>query len=116
MITHFHKGVLRVWHTAEPSPCAFMSLFHFTNQQVYKPVSEQTEPINTCKIDTVETRETFEINHVIMEHQFQAAQDGRIDSDVSFWSIIFLPVANDLIELIDKDLSKLFACDAYNVI
>jgi hypothetical protein len=32
---------------------------------------------------------------------FQAAQDGRIDSDVSFWSIIFLWVANDLIELID---------------
>jgi hypothetical protein len=47
-------------------------------------VSEQTAPINTCKIDTVETRETFEINHVIMGHCFQAAQDGRIDSDVSF--------------------------------
>jgi hypothetical protein len=27
--------------------------------------------------------ETFEINHVIMGHCFQAAQDGRIDSDVS---------------------------------
>jgi hypothetical protein len=50
-----------------------MSLFHFTNQQVSKPVSEQTAPINTCKIDTVETRETFEINHVIMGHCFQAA-------------------------------------------
>jgi hypothetical protein len=47
-------------------------------------MSEQTAPINTCKIDTVETRETFEINHVIMGHCFQAAQDGRIDSDVSF--------------------------------
>ena len=79
-------------------------------------MSEQTAPINICKIDTVETRETFEINHVIMGHCFQAAQDGRIDSDVSFWSIIFLWVANDLIELIDKDLSKLFVCDAYNVI
>jgi hypothetical protein len=55
-----------------------------TRQQVCKPVSEQREPINTCKIDTVETRETFEINHVIMGHCFQAAQDGRIDSDVSF--------------------------------
>jgi hypothetical protein len=50
---------------------------------------------------------------VIMGHCFQAAQDGRIDSDVSFWSIICLWVAN---ELIDKDLSKLFVCDAYNVI
>jgi hypothetical protein len=49
-----------------------------------KPVSEQRAPINTCKIDIVETRETFEINHVIMGHCFQAAQDGRIDSDVSF--------------------------------
>jgi hypothetical protein len=116
MIKHFHKGVLRVWHTAEPSPCAFMSQIHFTNQHVSKPVSEQTVPINTCKIDTVETRKTFEINHVIMGPCFQAAQDGRIDSDVSFWSIIFLWVANDLIELIDKDLSKLFVCDAYNVI
>ena len=76
-------------------------------------MSEHTAPINTYKIDTVETRETFEINHVVMGHCFQAAQDGRIDSDVSFWSIIFLWVANDLIELIDKDLSKLFVCDAY---
>jgi hypothetical protein len=32
----------------------------------------------------VETRETFEINHVVMGHCFQAAQDGIIDSDVSF--------------------------------
>ena len=115
MIKHFHKGVLRVWHTAEPSPCAFMSLFHFTNQQVCKPVSEQRAPINTCKIVAVETLETFEINHVIM-YCFQATQDGRIDLDVSFWSFIFLWVANDLIESIDKDLSKLFVCDAYNVI
>jgi hypothetical protein len=35
-------------------------------------------------IAAMETRETFEINHVVMGHCFQAAQDGRIDSDVSF--------------------------------
>jgi hypothetical protein len=56
------------------------------------------------------------MNQVIMGRCFQAAQDGRIDSDVSFWSIIFSWVPNDLIEVIYKDLLKLFACDAYNVI
>jgi hypothetical protein len=49
--------------------------YHFTNQQVSKPVSEQTAPINTCKIDTVETSERI--------HGFRYEIILRIDRNCS---------------------------------
>jgi hypothetical protein len=62
MIKHFHEGVMRVWHTTKPSPCTFMSLFHLTNQQVWKPVSEQTAPY---KIYNLYSKPIFYMNYKI---------------------------------------------------